>query len=525
MGTIRELIESSTKKYAKNICILKSKDKYDTYEELYRNIKYLATYFIESGLVGKKIGIIGSNSYYWALSFLSISSGVAISVPLDKELTESEIKSCIENAKLDYLFYNDYVEEKIKKIKNIKKMNMNELDNFIKKGKILYENGNRKYEKIKADKDDLAALFFTSGTSSASKIVMLSHNNISFDAYASAAAFKLKESDRYFSMLPMSHTFELIGSLFVPLVAGCSICFNTGLKNVKKELLIYKPTAINCVPRVLEFFASTIKTQIKKQHLESKFEFGIKLSRFFNKFHINIKRIVFKEIHKQFGGKIRMLGCGGAKLDNDTFEYLDSIGFEIYQGYGLTETSPIITIRGSFVKSKKNVGKPLTNTQIKIVDKDKNGIGRILVKGPQVMLGYYKKPLETKKVVKKGWFDTGDLGYFDEDKCLNIVGREKNVIIANNGKNVYPEEIEELLNSYDMIKESLVKGITRNKITIILAQVVLNEYSDDSKEKVSNIIKEVNDKLASYKHIGKFEIMDKEFEKTTTLKIKRRKES
>lgn len=522
METIMELIKYSAKKYAKNICIFKDRDKYDTYEELFLNIKYLGTYLTENKFAGKKIGIIGSNSYHWALSFLAISSGVAISVPLDKELTDKEIKKCIKKAKIDYLFYNEYVEEKLEKINKIKKINMNEIDEFLKQGKELYENGNTKYEELKIKKDDISALLFTSGTSATSKIVMLSQNNITFDACASAAAFELKESDRYFSVLPMSHTFELIGSLFVPLVAGCSICFNTGLKNVKKELLIYKPTAINCVPRVLEFFVGTIKNQIKHQHLERKFSFGLKLCNFFGKFGINIKKIVFREIHEQFGGKIRMLGCGGAKLDNDIFEYLDSIGFEIYQGYGLTETSPILTIRGSFIKTKQNVGKPILGTQIKIIEKDKNGIGKILAKGPQVMLGYYKQPLETKKIIKQGWIDTGDLGYFDENGCLNIVGRNKNVIIANNGKNVYPEEIEEILNSYDIIKESLVKGVKRKNFTIILAQVVLNENTDDSFEKVANIIKEVNEELAPYKHIGEFEIMATEFIKTTTLKIKRK---
>lgn len=524
METIRELIEDSAAKYAKNISILKNKNEYDTYEELRDNVKYLGTYFLNDNYEGKKVAIIGSNCYEWALSFLAISTGVGVSVPLDKELTEQELERCLEKVKVDYILYNDYVEEKINSISkklNIPIIHLKEIKKFVKKGKEIYEDGYDKYDKIRCNKNDVAALFFTSGTSSNSKVVMLSQNNITFDAYASCASFKIREDDRYFSVLPMSHTFELMGTLFVPLASGCSLCFSTSLKNVKKELLIYKPTAINCVPRVLEFFVGSIKSQIKAKHLEKKVSFGLKLCNLFDKIGINIRKKVFKEIHEQFGGNIRMLGCGGAKLDNATFDYLNSVGFEIYQGYGLTETSPIISIRGHFIKHKKSVGKPVMGTKIKVVDKDKNGIGKIMVKGPQVMLGYYRQPKETKKVLKKGWFDTGDLGFYDQYDCLNIVGRDKNVIIANNGKNVYPEEIEEILNSYDIIKESIVKGIKKNNITIILAQVVLNEYNNDSESIVSNIIKEVNIGLASYKHIGKFEIMTTEFNKTTTMKIKR----
>lgn len=525
MNTIRQLLENSTNKYLNNICIYKDTKNYETYGEYYDSIKGLATYFIKNGFKGKKVGIIGANSYYWTTTFLALTCGVGIAVPIDKELTEKEIKSCIKKAGIDYLIYNDYVEEKIENIKKDEKINYIEMQiikEYINTGKELFRNNSKMFSSIKTKPNDLAALFFTSGTSSSSKIVMLSQKNISFDAYAAANAFKLKQSDRYFSMLPMSHTFELIGSLFVPLVAGCSICFCTGLKNVKKELQIYKPTAINCVPRVLEFFVSSIKSEIKHQKMEKKFEAGIKICTLLQRVGINAKKIIFKDIHKSFGSNIRMLGCGGAKLDHETFKFLDSIGFEIYQGYGLTETSPIIAIRGSYVKTKENVGKQLMDTKIKIINEDSNGVGKIMVKGPQIMLGYYKQPKETKKIIKNGWLDTGDLGFYDNQGCLNIVGRNKNVIIANNGKNVYPEEIEEKLNSYEIIKESVVKGIKRNNLTIILAQVVLIDNVDNAKERVNQIIKEVNLELAQYKHIGKFEIMDKEFEKTTTLKIKRR---
>lgn len=524
METIRELIECSAVKFAKNISILKNKSEYDTYEELRDNIKYLGTYFLDNNFQGKKVAIIGSNCYEWALAFLAVSTGVGISVPIDKELTEKELLRSLDKIKVDYVLYNDYVKDKIDNIStkfDVPFINMKNIGKFIKNGKEKYKSGFDKYDRLKCNKNDLAALFFTSGTSSNSKVVMLSQNNITFDAYASSASFKIKENDRYLSILPMSHTFELIGTLFVPLVSGCSICFNTSLKNIKKELLIYKPTAINCVPRVLEFFVGAIRNQIKINHLEKKFLNGLKICNMFDKFGINIRKKVFKEIHKQFGGNIRMLGCGGAKLDNDTFDYLNSIGFEIYQGYGLTETSPIISIRGHFIKNKKSVGKPVLGTKIKIINKDKNGIGKIIVKGPQVMLGYYHQPKETKKIIKNGWLDTGDLGIYDEYGCLNIVGRDKNVIIANNGKNVYPEEIEEILNSYDIIKESIVKSIKKNNITVILAQIVLSKDVENSKMIVSDIIKEVNKDLATYKHIGKFEIMPTEFDKTTTMKIRR----
>jgi len=526
--TFKDFLEKCYELYPKDIAIYRDLDDYDSFEDLYKKTKFFASYLINKGYENKRVAVIGKNSYKWILTYLSVVSYVGIIVPLDKELTNIEIESVLKQSNVDLIFYSSDVENKINSInKNynkIKYINMDkyEFNKILKEGKKIYLK-DKYVDNVKRNCNDLSILLFTSGTSSKSKIVMLSQYNIIRDAYNLNKRFDVGTKDMFFSILPIHHTYEFTCSVITPLMSGCSICFCSSLKNIKKDLKKYKPTVINCVPRVLEFIATNIKLEIKKQKKEKLVNNLIKLTDYLLKFHINIKKLVFRQIHNELGGKLKVIPCGAARLDDDVFNYLMGLGFNIYQGYGLTETSPILTVRG--IKSKRNnsVGTPLDETKIKIVNKDNDGIGEIIAKGPQVMLGYYNKE-QNDGAFKDGWFYTGDLGFLDKDGYLYIVGRIKNVIIANNGENIYPEEIEEKILEYDFVKEVLVKAKEVKKESHLVAHIVLEDIYKKNKNiniDIKNMIEELNNKLPSFKHISDFVIEEQEFPKTSTLKIKR----
>lgn len=526
--TFKDFLEKCYELYPKDVAIYRDSDDYDTFEVLYKKTKYFATYLLNKGYENKRIAVIGKNSYNWVLTYLSVVSYVGVIVPLDKELTPTEIERVIKQSNVDIVFYSSDVEEKmsniIRDLNKIKYVNMDkyEFKKIIKDGKKIYFKDNF-VDKVKRNHKELAILLFTSGTSAKAKIVKLSQYNIIRDAYNLNFRFDLDTKDKFFSILPMHHTYEFTCSIVTPLMSGSSVCFCSSFKNIKKDLKKYRPTVINCVPRVLEFIALGIKMEIKSQKKEKLVNRMIKLTDFLLKFHINIKKKVFKSIHSELGGKLRIIPCGAARLDDDVFNYLMGLGFNIYQGYGLTETSPILTVMGIHSKRNNSVGTPLKETQIKIVNKDKDGIGEIIAKGPQVMLGYYNN-LQNDEVFKNGWFYTGDLGYIDKNGYLYIVGRIKNVIIANNGENVYPEEIEEKISEYEFVKEVLVKAKEVKKESHLVAHIVLK---DDFKKKknietsIKEMIDELNSKFPVFKHISGFVVEEQEFPKTSTLKIKR----
>ena len=526
--TFKDFLDKCYELYPNDAAIYRDVDDYDTFGDLYKKTKYFATYLLKKGYENKRIGVIGKNSYNWVLTYLSVVSYVGIIVPLDKELTSVEIERVLKESKVDIIFYSSDMEEKINNINKdynkIKYVNMDryEFKKMQKEGKKTYFK-DKFVDNIKRSSTDLSILLFTSGTSAKAKIVKLSQYNIIRDAYNLNFRFDLDTKDKFFSILPMHHTYEFTCSIVTPLMSGSSVCFCSSFKNIKKDLKKYKPTVINCVPRVLEFISMGIKMEVKNQKKEKLVKRMIKVTNFLLKFHVNIKKEVFKSIHNELGGNLRIIPCGAARLDDDIFEYLMGLGFNIYQGYGLTETSPILTVMGIHSKRNNSVGTPLKETQIKIVNKDKDGIGEIIAKGPQVMIGYYNNA-QNEGAFNKGWFYTGDLGYLDKDGYLYIVGRIKNVIIANNGENIYPEELEEKINEYEFVKEVIVKAKEIKKESHLVAHIVL-EDNYKNKKNIENIIKqmieELNCKLPVFKHISDFVIEDQEFPKTSTLKIKR----
>lgn len=526
--TFKDFLDKCYELYPKDVAIYRDIDDYDTFEDLYKKTKYFATYLLSKGYENQRIAVIGKNSYNWVFTYLSVVSYVGVIVPLDKELTPTELERVIKQSNVDIIFYSSDMEEKIdiinKDFNKIKYVNMDkyEFKKMQKDGKKIYFK-DKFVDKIKRSSSELSILLFTSGTSAKAKIVKLSQYNIIRDAYNLNFRFDLDTKDKFFSILPMHHTYEFTCSIITPLMSGSSVCFCSSFKNIKKDLKKYRPTVINCVPRVLEFIAMGIKMEVKSQKKEKLVNRMIKLTDFLLKLHINIKKRVFKSIHNELGGNLRIIPCGAARLDDDIFNYLMGLGFNIYQGYGLTETSPILTVMGIHSKRNNSVGTPLKETQIKIVNKDKDGIGEIIAKGPQVMLGYYNNS-QNEEAFNKGWFYTGDLGYLDKDGYLYIVGRIKNVIIANNGENIYPEELEEKINEYEFVKEVLVKAKEVKKESHLVAHIVLE---DDYKKKknmdntIREMIDELNGKLPVFKHISDFVIEEQEFPKTSTLKIKR----
>lgn len=525
--TFKEFLEKCYELYPNEVAIYRDLDDYDTFEDLYKKAKYFATYLIKKGYENKRIAVIGKNSYNWILTYLSTVAFVGIIVPIDKELTPTEIERVLKQSNVDVIFYSSDMEEKINTIINLNKIKFINMDKYefkkiLKEGKKIYFK-DKYVDNIMRSDNELSILLFTSGTSAKAKIVKLSQYNIIRNAYNLNLRFDVGTKDKFFSILPLHHTYEFTCSVVTPLMSGCSICFCSSFKNIKKDLKKYKPTVINCVPRVLEFITIGIKFEIKRQKKEKLVNNMIKLTDFLLKFHINIKKKVFKQIHSELGGNLRIIPCGAARLDDDVFNYLMGLGFNIYQGYGLTETSPILTVMGIHSKRNNSVGKPIQETQIKIVNKDKDGIGEIIAKGPQVMLGYYNKS-QNDSAFKKGWFYTGDLGYFDKDGYLYIVGRIKNVIIANNGENIYPEEIEEKILEYEFVKEVLVKAKEVKKESHLVAHIVLEDEYKNRKD-IDNTIKEMlielNNQLPMFKHISDFVIEKQEFPKTSTLKIKR----
>ena len=488
-----------------------------TYRDFYEDIYKLSAYMLENGFKNKKIGIYASNSYYWVLLFFATAMNVGIIAPLDKELPENELKTSTKRMGLDFIFCDDSTAQKTQGLeKDITLIHINEIQNIISEQELPTS--------LTIPVRECVALFLTSGTTSQSKIVMLSEKNLVACAYSSALAFTLHPRDKYYTILPLHHTLTLMCAVLVPITNGCSFCFSKNIKDMQKEMVFYKPTALVVVPRLMEFVLNNIKMTARRTHKEKTMAVALKISKVLMALHIDLRRKIFRSIHAKFGGKVRMIACGGAELDQRIFNELDDLGFNIYQGYGLTESSPILTIRGMFVKSKIGVGKPLPGVELKIKDPDSQGVGEITARAAQVMMGYYKDQESTKKVLKNGWLYTGDLGRIHEDGNLEIVGREKNLIIASNGKNVYPEELETLINYSDLVKESVVSGVKKGAATQIVATIVPEEkvkYDSTLENDIAALIKQINTTLPDYKHINKYVIQLDEFKKTTTLKIKR----
>ena len=547
--TIKECLKAAIKKYAKNIAfIIKNKEDKKvtytniTYEKFGKDMRNLGTALIELGLENKRIAIIGKNNYEWGLTYASVLSGVGVTVPLDKGLQENETIMSLQRSKADAIVFDKEFLGLIQKIKNENNtnlkhficMNSNEdkdnlyLYDLIKKGEQNSED--TRYDEHQINPDEMATLVFTSGTTSSSKAVMLSQRNIASNIYGIVLAEKIYDTDVNMAFLPLHHMFGST-ALLLFLSRGATNVFCDGLRHIQENLKEYKVSVFVCVPLLLEGIYKKIMSQVEKQGKTKLIKFARKLSGFLLKFKIDIRRKLFKQILDQLGGSIRFVVSGAAALDKEVASALNDFGILTVQGYGLTETAPVAAAENEYTLKSGSIGYPLPGVEIKIVNPDEKGIGELAIKGPNVMLGYYEMPEETSKVMKDGWFYTGDLAYKDKDGHLFITGRQKNVIVLKNGKNIYPEEIEALIVKHPYVSEVMAFGKEKEDDLVLSVKIVYNEeyvkqnYPDMSEEDfrkvVWNDIKEINQTLPQYKYIKNLVLTNEPMVKTTTAKIKR----
>ena len=553
--TIKEIIYNSVKLYPENIAFTikeKKEDKIEykniTYTQLLEDINALGTALYEKGLQGKRIAIIGKNQYHWAISHLACLLGGIVSVPLDKDLQENELEESLIRSKVDAIIFDEKLLDKIQVVKENQKTNIQEyicmsniegfenIEQLLKTGKELLERGKQEFVNHEVDEKSMSILLFTSGTTSKSKAVMLSQYGIATNVYDMQIVETFLPTDVNIAFLPYHHIFGST-AMVVMLACGIKTVFPDGLRYIKQNLQEYQVSVFIGVPLLVDKMYANIEKEIEKQGKTKLIKVATKISNFLLKFHIDIRRKLFKQIIDGLGGKMRFVVAGGAPFDSRTERKFNEFGIHMVQGYGLTETSPVIAAENDKYTKYGSVGIPMKHTEVKIVDKDENGIGEITVKGPNVMLGYYENEEATKEVMQDGWFHTGDLGYVDKDGYLFITGRKKDMIVLKNGKKVFPEELETLINRNEEIEESFVFGMPdkedKSKIKVAVEvvynkEIVKEKYGDISQEELYKIIwnkiKEINKTLPKYKYMVHMILTDEPLIKTTTHKTKRNEE-
>ena len=521
-----------------------------THKEFRDMVNSLGTALIKLGLKDKRIAVIGENRYEWGLSYLAITCGTGLVVPLDKSLPENEIKSLIERSEVEAICYSkkyDEVMEKLKKenvgnLKHLISMDLSEhkdgiysLKELVKKGEKLIEEGDRSFLDAEIDAESMGIMLFTSGTTSMSKAVALSHKNICTNIMDIASTLDINSEDTMLSFLPMHHVFECTVGFLYPLYRGTTVAFCEGIKHIADNLKEYKISVMISVPVLFENMYKKLLKAIEKQGKLEKLQKGRKVSNVLRKMHIDVRKKLFKEIHDKLGGRIRLFISGAAALDVEVERGFNELGFRIAQGYGLTETSPVISTGTDDHYREGSIGQVMPSLEVRIGNPDADGIGEIQVKGPSVMLGYYNNEEANKKSFVDGYFRTGDLGRMDNDGYLFISGREKSVIVLKNGKNIFPEELENLVNRIDGVSESMVYGKPEDdgdyKICVkvvydpeVMQEMYKLENEAEIYELIHQKVKEANKKMPAYKYIREVMITTEPLIKTTTQKIKRHEE-
>ncbi len=522
-----------------------------THKEFRNEINALGTALIKMGLKDKRIAIISENRYEWELAYLAVATGTGIVVPLDKALPENEIESLILRSQVEAIFYSEKYNDVMNNLRNKKNtnlqyfisMDLQENTNgiyaqkaLVEKGKKLLSEGNRKFLDTKINAEQMGIMLFTSGTTAMSKAVMLSHKNIITNVMDIIQRFDLNETDRLLSFLPLHHVFECTVGFLYPMSIGACICFCEGVKHMADNIKEFKITAMISVPAVFDIIYRKVMKTIEKKGKIATLEKGKKISQLLMKIKIDLRKQIFKEIHESLGPDLKLVVTGGAALDPETEKGFNDLGFDVEQGYGLTETSPVIAAETPKCRRLGSIGKKFPSVEVKIENPDEDGIGELMAKGPSIMLGYYENEEATKSTLEPdGWLHTGDLARIDKDGFIYISGRKKSVIVLNNGKNVFPEEIEALLNKVEGIKESFVyekkeddgdiKVCTKIVYDKELIKELYNiESEDEIREFLWNKVKEVNNLMPKYKYVKEMIITEEELVKTTTLKIKRHEE-
>ncbi len=566
--SLKDMLNSSVRLYSERPAFLVKKEKGGdyfqiTYAQVKNDVDALGTKLISMGLKDAKIAIIGENCYEWIASYFAAVNGTGIVVPLDKELSRDEIYNLLKQADCRAVFFTQTFEDYFKdydiefKIRmkvygdrtdlseplkepaenNTEKGQILEWETLVYEGEKLAAEGNRDFIDAEIDPNVMKIILFTSGTTDAAKGVMLSHYNIASCIMDTCKIANITPEDRTLSILPIHHTFESTMGMSLILYRGASIAFFEGLKYINKNLAEAKATVLIGVPLIFESIFDKIWKQAEKQGKAGTLKKAIKLNRTMKAMGIDVSRKLFKSVHDKFGGKLRLMITGAAAIDPNVLRGFEDLGFTMMQGYGLTECAPLVSGPPDFCNRYKKAGSSgpaVASGEIQIIDKDEDGIGEIIYKGPNVMLGYYNMQDKTDEVIKDGWFYTGDLGFLDDEGWLYITGRKKNVIVTKTGKNIYPEEVEYYINRNKYIQESLVHEFfdENSDDTQVGAQirpnydVIYEEFGDSfGEEEVQSLIKrvisEINEKLPIYKRVRNIAVRKDEFIKTTTKKIQR----
>ncbi len=538
---LKDMLKKSGEKYGDKIAYkIRQENGYKeiTHNEVRKMVDGLGTKLIDMGLKDKRIAVIGENRYEWEIAYLSIVCGTGTVVPLDKSLPENELESLIERSKAEAIICSQKYVEILKKtkLKYIISMDLeNDNDGIISQKRLISEgiqlvkSGDTSFVNAKIDNEKMSIMLFTSGTTSISKAVALSHKNICSNLMDISSILDVNSSDVFLSFLPLHHVFECTVGFLFSLYVGAETVFCDGIRHIPENLAEYKVSVMASVPAIYERLFKIIKKHLGKQ---GKVEQILEDEEKYKDSSMEKKKEVFKEIHDLLGGNIKLFISGAASLEPSIEEKFRRLGFNMVQGYGLTETSPVVAIGNKKYHKTGSIGKCVPSDEVKLLDINKDGIGELAVKGPNVMLEYYENKEATEKVLKNGWFQTGDLARIDEEGYIFICGRKKSVIVLKNGKNIFPEEMETLINKEDGVEESFIFGkpISKDPNDIkIFVKIVYNKEGFEGKteteikEYFNEKIKSINKTMPHYKAIRGIIISDKPLIKTTTNKIKREK--
>ncbi len=550
ISDLKDMLNKTKKLYANKVAykIRKQDGEYKliSHEEVRNMVDALGTALIDMGLKGKRIAVIGKNRYEWEIAYLSIVCGTGIVVPLDKSLPENELKELIKRSEVEAIFYTNEYEETLKKIKlngigklkHLISMDLEENEDgiysekeLISTGKNLINKGNKEFINAKIDSEKMSIMLFTSGTTSASKVVALSHKNICSNLMDIASVVDVNSEDIFLSVLPIHHVFECTVGFLFSLYKGAQTVFCDGIRHIIENLKEYNVSVMACVPAIYERIFKIIRKNLEKQ---GKLEDVLEKEEKYKNYTFEEKKQIFKEIHDMLGGNIKLFISGAAALDKNIEQKYRYLGLNLVQGYGLTETSPIVGIGTKKFNRIGSIGKTVPSVEAKLVNVNKEGIGELIVKGPNVMLGYFENQQATKDAIKNGWFYTGDLAKIDNDGYIFICGRKKSVIVLKNGKNIFPEEMENLVNRIEGVLESFIFGkpvsddkddIRINVKIVFDRKVIKDVYKIDNDDEIYKVlkskIKEINKTMPPYKAIKNIIITEKPLIKTTTNKIKR----
>ena len=550
INDLKDMLNKTGKLYADRpaykIKVEEGKYQIYTHKEVRDMINNLGTALINLGLKGKRIAVIGENRYEWEIAYLSIVCGTGIVVPLDKSLPANELELLIERSDIEAIFYTKKYSDIIQNIRFSEKNKLKHLismdndENFegiysqkelIREGKKLLEEGNNAFLNAKINPKEMEIMLFTSGTTSKSKVVALSHEYICTNLMDIGSVLDVTQEDVFLSVLPIHHVFECTVGFLFSLYKGAETVFCDGLRHIVENLNEYNVTVMACVPGIYERIFMMIRKKIEKQ---GKLEEILKSEEKYKNSSMQKKKEVFKEIHDMLGGKIKLLISGAASLDKTIEEKYRLLGLNLVQGYGLTETSPVVAIGTNKNYKLGSIGKTVPSVEAKLVNVNDDGIGELVVRGPSVMLGYYENEKANKKSLQDGWFYTGDLAKIDEEGYIFICGRKKSVIVLKNGKNIFPEEMENLVNKIEGIEESFIFGKIQSndenniKINVkivfdrdIIKDVYKVEKDEDIYKVLSKKIREINQTMPSYKAIRGMILTEEPLIKTTTNKIKR----